>query len=53
MGIPLWAVALIAAAVAPLVVRAIADVLATRAARRTQDALDAATRDAPPRHIYR
>ena len=39
MGIPIWAVALVLAATAPLIVRMVADAFAERARRRTEDAL--------------
>lgn len=40
MGVPIWAVALVLAATAPVIVRLVADAYAERARRRTEDALD-------------
>lgn len=39
MGFPIWAVALVLAATAPVIVRLLADAIAERARRRTEDAL--------------
>jgi len=39
MGIPIWAVALVLAATAPVIVRVVADAFAERARKRTEDAL--------------
>ena len=39
MGIPIWAVALVLAATAPVIVRVVADAYAERARRRTEDAI--------------
>ena len=39
MGFPIWAVALVLAATAPVIVRVVADAFAERARKRTEDAL--------------
>lgn len=39
MSIPIWAVALVLAATAPVIVRVVADAFAERARKRTEDAL--------------
>jgi hypothetical protein len=39
VGFPIWAVALVLAATAPVIVRLVADAYAERARRRTEDAL--------------
>jgi hypothetical protein len=40
MTLPLWAIGLVLAGVAPFIVRVIADVLEARAKKRTQDMID-------------
>jgi hypothetical protein len=39
MGVPIWAIALVLAATAPVIVRVVADAFAERARKRTEDAL--------------
>lgn len=39
MGVPVWAVAFVLAAVSPMLVRYVADVMEARVKRRTEDAI--------------